>query len=759
MYWPEIFAKSFLILITATLLNRFLYKQSASLRHFICFLSLLAIGMFPLVGKLSPQWNFRILPHNYDSARITKAVESVVLSRSQEASTRRFEKPRQTEAQAAVTSYGTVSAQPAQPVKQPRAEPGFDWRIASIKWIWLTGFIITCAPLVIGTILVRASNSNSSPIHCKDTLKLVDALCVEMEISPVAQVRLSHINAMPIAWGWWRPIILLPSTFASQTNEEKELVLRHELAHIKRKDCLTQTIAWLICCIHWFNPLAWMAVRDMRIHRERACDDLVLRYGSKPSAYADYLLKIARLFSSPRSIAVAAIAIAKPSQLEGRLLAILEPTQKRAIVAPRHALIAIALTVSLVVPLAGCHTTAKQLARLPANPLKPMFDLRRDYKTGTGPCYLAAEDFDGDSRPDIVIANGPFEASGSTDYTISILRNITAVNGDLTFAEKIDLPGGAYPLGIETTDLDSDGKLDIAMPCHHGNYVLLYRNVSLAGNLTTHSFSEPLIVPTLRGPQSIALKDLNGDRKPDMVVANNGSGRGNTISIFENVSSPGKLEFGSRIDIVTGTQPTGVVIDDFDNDGWADIAVANHLSKTVSVLPNHNRGEHITFNSFRQKFDYVVADESNYPIRILSGDLDQDGRPDLVIGNHTDTVGITSYVALLHNLSSPGQIAYEERIDIEVGLTGAGCPTLGDLNNDGWTDLVVGNHHGNTVTVLINAGAKNTFGADLYRPKYSINVGSGAANPAIADLDRDGKADIIVPNKYENSISVLQAKR
>ena len=107
------------------------------------------------------------------------------------------------------------------------------------------------------------------------------------------------------------------------------MVLLHELAHVKRFDWLTQLFAGAAAAIYWFNPLAWFAARRMRIEREQACDDLVLRSGSKASDYADELLQIANAFGGRRWDNRAAIPMARRSSLESRLLSILTDGRER----------------------------------------------------------------------------------------------------------------------------------------------------------------------------------------------------------------------------------------------------------------------------------------------------------------------------------------------------------------------------------------------------------------------------------------------
>jgi tetratricopeptide (TPR) repeat protein len=102
-------------------------------------------------------------------------------------------------------------------------------------------------------------------------------------------------------------------------------VLLHELAHVRRRDWITLLVAEIAAAVYWFHPLVWLARREARRSCERACDDLVLDAGTKPSVYAAHLLGIVRSLKPARAAALPVMAMARPSQFEGRMRAILDP--------------------------------------------------------------------------------------------------------------------------------------------------------------------------------------------------------------------------------------------------------------------------------------------------------------------------------------------------------------------------------------------------------------------------------------------------
>ena len=192
---------------------------------------------------------------------------------------------------------------------------------------WLCGVGLVLVSQVVAQLrLCRISRQARSPQNA-EWLLLLQKLGAELRLGRTVTLLQSVDNVMPVTWGWWRPMILLPAEADEWSPERRRVVLLHELGHVKRWDCLTQLAARMVCAFYWFNPLVWLAARRMCVERERACDDLVLNGGCKASDYASHLVEIAETFR--RIPQVAAIAMARSSQLGNRVAAIVDASRPR----------------------------------------------------------------------------------------------------------------------------------------------------------------------------------------------------------------------------------------------------------------------------------------------------------------------------------------------------------------------------------------------------------------------------------------------
>ncbi len=163
---------------------------------------------------------------------------------------------------------------------------------------------------------------------------------------------------VPLTIGWRRPTILLPIDCRSWTAEKRRVVLAHELSHVARHDVFWQVAARLACVVYWFHPLAWLAERRLRVERELACDDAVLRSGSQPGQYAAVLLDVAAAVGRRPCTGAAVIAMACRHPIQRRIRAILQPGLNRLPVGPRTGRLLLASALLLVVLAAGLHPFA-----------------------------------------------------------------------------------------------------------------------------------------------------------------------------------------------------------------------------------------------------------------------------------------------------------------------------------------------------------------------------------------------------------------
>lgn len=234
-----------------------------------------------------------------------------------------------------------------------------------VMLLWAVGVAGVLAYFALGTLRAWWWTRQAEPVEDEAWTSLAKdiawMLCLERPVRLVWSDR----AAMPMAWGLLRPVVLLPRSASSWTAARRRVVLLHEMAHIQRWDPLTQALAQVACAVHWFNPVVWWGARRLRIERERACDDRVITSGTKASAYATHLIAIARSLRATPGAAFGTVSMARPSQLEGRLLAILEPGLSRRTLSRARSVSTGMLFAALLLPLAAMQPWADEVNARP----------------------------------------------------------------------------------------------------------------------------------------------------------------------------------------------------------------------------------------------------------------------------------------------------------------------------------------------------------------------------------------------------------
>lgn len=174
----------------------------------------------------------------------------------------------------------------------------------------------------------------------------------------------------PMITGIWRPLIILPEDASTWDSERRRLVLLHEMAHARRYDVLSQTMAQLVCAVYWFNPIVWYGLSQMRKLRELACDDLVLESGQRASDYAHVLLDVAK--SSHQRGLMTAVGMARRNDVESRIMALLDSVRSHVSLTKRTARGLLVVT-TIIVALIGSVRLQTRADQKPEQASTPEF--------------------------------------------------------------------------------------------------------------------------------------------------------------------------------------------------------------------------------------------------------------------------------------------------------------------------------------------------------------------------------------------------
>jgi beta-lactamase regulating signal transducer with metallopeptidase domain len=223
--------------------------------------------------------------------------------------------------------------------------------------LWALGVAVVLLRLAVGTAIVARLARRGHRVDDGGWLSLAQRLATALRIDrPLTLMRGDRLG-VPVTWGVVYPVVLLPEDADEWPEERRRYVLVHEMAHVKRLDALTQLVAQLALALFWFDPLLWIAVRRMQLEREHACDDYVLRHGIQPSRYAADLLEMVQALGTPAhrtaQPAFAALAMARRSEFEGRMLSILDPVLDRHPLHRGRTLMGALASLLLIVPLAA----------------------------------------------------------------------------------------------------------------------------------------------------------------------------------------------------------------------------------------------------------------------------------------------------------------------------------------------------------------------------------------------------------------------
>jgi len=310
------------------LLSAFLLRRhSASSRHWVLAAAVVCAAAVPALGLVVPTWQVGIA---------TASIHDTVAPQAEPAS----ERPGP--AASATTATPVVGTRPSS------LDVG-----SVLMWTWLAGVAVCAVLLATGLARLAWLASRARRLTAGRWVELAAELARDAGLR--RRVRLLHGSqrALLVTWGFMRPTILLPVTALDWSDERIRIVLRHEMAHIRRHDWIVQLVGETVHAIHWFNPIVWIACRRMRDESEHACDDEVIASGVDAAAYATHLLDLARLFTTGRRPWAATPAMAQPCSLERRITTMLSTRVNRSPVTRSFQLATATAAVLITTAIAG----------------------------------------------------------------------------------------------------------------------------------------------------------------------------------------------------------------------------------------------------------------------------------------------------------------------------------------------------------------------------------------------------------------------
>ena len=230
---------------------------------------------------------------------------------------------------------------------------------------------------------------------------------------------------------------------------------------------------------------------------------------------------------------------------------------------------------------ANTSSSTISVFRNTSTPGNVSFAPRVDFATGLGPFVVVTGDVDGDGKLDVAVDN--YDAD-----SVSVFRN-TSTAGSVSFAPRVDLTTGSKPYSVAIGDVNGDGRPDLAAPNRFDDTVSVFRNTSVPGVV---AFDPRVDFATGPSPAGSAIDDLDGDGRPDLTVTNETA---DSVSVLRNTSLLGSVSFAPKADFTTGANPYTVAAADVDGDGQPDLAVTNRFGNTVSLFENTSTPGSISF--------------------------------------------------------------------------------------------------------------------------------------------------------------------
>ena len=282
-----------------------LRRASAALRHWMLSAALLTALATPLLTRIAPTWSLPVPVAGEAGPRVGPLPAAPGRA-----------------SRVGVTT--TFLAEPGTPLPPPAIDATSVWLA-----IWLVGVAINLGGLLLGFWRLHRIASQAAIVRDGPWFDATRQLSEHFGLRAPVTLLQSDRPAVLVTWGFFAPRVMLPRDAPSWDVDRIRVVLAHELAHVQRRDWILQIGSELLRIACWFNPLVWYAASRLRLESERACDDAVVNLGVSGRDYAQHLLELARQFGRARDIYPAVAIVPRPSSLERRVTAMLNPRLSR----------------------------------------------------------------------------------------------------------------------------------------------------------------------------------------------------------------------------------------------------------------------------------------------------------------------------------------------------------------------------------------------------------------------------------------------
>jgi beta-lactamase regulating signal transducer with metallopeptidase domain len=344
----SLIVKATVLIAGAWACARLLSRSSAAARSAAWASGLILSGALPLAMLLAPSWSVNA-PHLMSVGRTVGAV--VADFGIDEPAGRRGSAP-------SPSSARISAAATTRPPFRVRGVAAGIWLFAPAAW--LLGTLVALARLAAGLVTNLRIRRAAEPLDDPSWTKLVAEGCMKVGLEQAPAIRVSRMIAVPAVSGVLKPMLLLPPDAWEWSESCRTVVVLHELAHLKRRDCLVQLLSDVARAFYWFHPLMHAAAMRLRDEREQACDDVVIASGTSPTLYADHLLDLVR--AGMKLPPVPAVAFGTPSRLHNRIGAILDDRRCRTARYGRIVAVAVSASAVTLALLGGVRVNAQTAA-------------------------------------------------------------------------------------------------------------------------------------------------------------------------------------------------------------------------------------------------------------------------------------------------------------------------------------------------------------------------------------------------------------